>query len=158
MRYRLRHLLYVVAVFSASLASGFPGFLLLPNDVWEVVSIHEEDGDGGAWHGLHPGIAERIGIPSKDYIATVQNGQSTQTVNLGDTVLVSEHRLQLPEVGSHVVLMPSPSDTHGKLPVASVEAPSRVWCVLAATFSLLCSVAFVATCLSIRWIFLSAAG
>ena len=41
----------------------------------------------------------------------------------------------------------------GTLPVASAEAPSRVRVVLAASFSLPCSIAFVAACLSMRWIF-----
>lgn len=151
MRFTLRHLLYVIAVFAASLASGYPGSLLLPNEVWKVVSIHEEEGYGGDWHGheMHPAPLGTIG---KDYIATIRSGLRTQTINLGDSFVISEHQLQLPDVGSYIVLEATSTDTHGTLPVTSVEPTSNVRIALAATFSLLCSIALVAGCSSIRWI------
>ena len=150
MRFSLRHLLYVIAVFAASLASGFPSSLFLPDGAWEVVSIHEEDGNGGGWHSTHPAMHDQLTTTPKDYIATIRNGRRTETINLGDTVFVSQHRLQLPDVGSYVVIGDSSADPHGKLPVRSAGAPSRVRFLIAAFFSLLCSVAFVSVCVSVR--------
>ena len=152
MRFKIRHLLYVIAVFAASLASGCPGSLIRrPDGVWKVVSIDEEEGNGGDWRRMHPAMGTQFGGTRKDYIATIQNGHRTQTINLGDTVFVSEHRLTLPEVGSYVVLKPSSRDPHARLPVTSVDAPSGVEIVLAVCLSLLCSIALVAFCLFIQW-------
>jgi glutaredoxin len=50
-----------------SLASGIPSAFLLPDGVWEVVSIHEEE-NGGMWHGEDPVTGEPFGEVGMDYI------------------------------------------------------------------------------------------
>ncbi len=116
-QFSLRHLIAFVTVFALSIASGIPGTLLLPDGVWTVVAIHEEE-NGGMWHGEVPATGEPFGDIGMDYIVTIRDGFRVQAVNLGDTNTVWDH--QLPTVGSFLSLKPSTTDTHGTLPVTVI--------------------------------------
>ncbi|MEM1069045.1 MAG: hypothetical protein AAGI63_09130 [Planctomycetota bacterium] len=148
MQFRIQHLLLIVAVFALSLASGFPGSFLMPDPAWKVVSIHQETALYPDSLDAHPSLGD-AGV-RRDYVATVQNGRRTQRINLGDTVLIAQHRLQLPDVGSYVEIRRL-TEGHGELPVASIEAPSRIWFVLAMFLSFMFSVLLVFGSLMIRW-------
>lgn len=136
----MRHLLAFVTLFAFSLATGFPGARMVPDGLWRVTSLHEEE-NGAMWHGADPDTGERLGGVGMDYILTVRDGIRSTQVNLGDTNVVWDH--QLPSVGGYVVLQQSKTDTHGTLPITVVNELPFYTVMLSVASSLMLSALLV---------------
>ncbi len=150
MRYQLRHLLSVIAVFAVFLVVGIPRSFVHRTDTWKVVSIDQEQTSRGRWDLAHPS-SNADGTPVCDYVVTLRNDNRTRTINLGDTVYLSQHGLKLPEVGSYIAFPDRTFSGHGFFPFVPAQAPSPVGIALAGLGSFLCAVALVAIALSIQW-------
>ena len=149
MRFSIRHLLAFVTLFALSLATGIPGSHAVPDGLWRVVALHEQE-NGAMWHGVDTGTGEPLGGVGMDYVITLRDGLRSKSVNLGDTNIIWDH--QLPTVGGYVVLRESKTDTYGTLPVTVVnELP--IYTVIRSVFSsLLMSVLVVFTAVVVhRW-------
>ncbi len=121
-RFSIRHLLAFITLFAISLATGIPGAHMVPDGVWRVVSLHEEENDA-MWHGVEPDTGETWDDVGMDYVITIRDGIRSKSVVLGDTNVVWDH--QLPIVGGYVTLQKSKTDTFSTLPVTVVnELPS----------------------------------
>lgn len=143
MRFTIRHLFFVITLFALFLAIDFPASQLRSDRIWQVDSIHRERGDAGEWHHAHPVTGGTTQAEFQDYIATLRIGEQTRTLNLGNTAIVDQHGLQLPEVGSYVAATNPSFASHGELPVQPVDVPLLAFPFVAPVLSLACAVGLV---------------
>ena len=139
-RFSIRRLLTFVAFFAISLATGIPGDHIVPDGLWRVVSLHEEE-NGAMWHGEDPDTGEPCGGVGMDYVIAIRDGAWSKSVNLGDINVVWVH--QLPTVGGYIVLQEPKTDTHGTLPVTVVNDLPSYTVIFSVLSSLLLSVFLV---------------
>lgn len=157
MRFSIIQLLLVIALFGLFLAIRFPWSLVVPDGIWTVVSIDEKQEKDWieSWPPYRPvnghvPEAKPIGL-----FAEIKSGREVRTVFLGNVRQLEEHQLEVPKVGSSIVLndkgiLGHSVQGHSVLPVAPIAAISKLRIVAAACLSLLSSIFIVAGCLAVR--------